>query len=321
LPLDDPARLELDSRSGHQSEPVALARQISEHLPTLCLSTQKPRTSVRSIWEHMFVSEVRRNVAELLKNGLTLNEVAHRLGVARSTVGYHVEVLREQRDEGRARQTQDPKSTGPVAAPEVTRERVRRLLAMGHTRAEAADTLGLSRSTITYHAARLGEKIDSRCGRRYDWTAIRRFHEAGHSVNECQARFGFNKAAWHAAIRRGLIEPRPSRIPLEQLLVAGPRRNRGHLKNRLFAAGLKMRRCESCGLAEWQGQPIPLALHHVNGDRHDNRLANLQILCANCHGLTDTWAGRNNKIRRLRAVPDPPATLPAPSPESAETAA
>jgi hypothetical protein len=79
--------------------------------------------------------------------------------------------------------------------------------------------------------------------------------------------------------------------------VAGPRRNRNHLKRRLFDAGIKTRCCESCGLAEWRGLAIPLSLHHVNGDRHDNRLGNLQILCPNCHGLTDTWAGRN--LRRM----------------------
>ena len=240
---------------------------------------------------------VRRHVGELLAEGLALNEIAHRLGVARSTVGYHVEVLRGQCDNGCPEPTQPSKSTGPVAAPEVTRERVRRLLAAGHTRAEVAKALGLSRSSVTYHAARLGEKIDSRCGRRYDWAVIRDFHYAGHSVNECQERFGCNKTAWHAAVKRGLIEPRPSWIPLNELFIAGPRRNRGHLKNRLFAAGLKLRRCEACGLSERRGRPIPLALHHINGERHDNRLENLQILCANCHGQTDNWAGRNLKSR------------------------
>ena len=60
---------------------------------------------------------------------------------------------------------------------------------------------------------------------------------------------------------------------LTQLLVAGPRRNRNHIKRRLFEAGLKARLCESCGLSEWRDVAIPLALHHVNGDRHDNRLA------------------------------------------------
>jgi DNA-binding transcriptional ArsR family regulator len=245
----------------------------------------------------MFVSEIRDMVATLLAEELSLNEIAHRLGVARSTVGYHADALREGRERRSARE-RAPKRRGPVAAPDVTRERVRALLDRGYTRARVAETLGLARSTVTYHAGRLGEDMDSRYGRRYDWERIRRFYEEGHSVADCQARFGFTRNAWHDAIGRGVITSRPARMPLEQLLVAGPRRNRGHLKRRLFDAGIKERRCESCGLREWRGLPIPLALHHVNGDRHDNRLENLQILCPNCHGLTDTWAGRN--IPRLR---------------------
>jgi DNA-binding transcriptional ArsR family regulator len=245
----------------------------------------------------MFVSETRAAVAQLLSEELTLNEIAHRLGVARSTVGYHTGVLNRERDQRLLELDRGMGRTRPVAAPEVTRERVRRLLEAGRTRSEIAETLGLARSTVTYHAVRLGRDIDHRCARRYDWDAIRRFYDAGHSVAECQSRFGFNKQTWHAAIQRGLITPRPARMPLEKLLIAGPRRSRGHLKQRLFDSGIKTRRCESCGLAKWNGQPIPLALHHVNGERHDNRLENLQILCANCHGQTDTWSGRNNRRR------------------------
>ena len=39
--------------------------------------------------------------------------------------------------------------------------------------------------------------------RRYDWEAIRTFYESGHTVAECQARFGFSAGAWDAAMRRG----------------------------------------------------------------------------------------------------------------------
>jgi len=138
-----------------------------------------------------------------------------------------------------------------------------------------------------------GLEIFENCARRYDWAAIKLFYEAGNGAAACRARFGFTRNTWHDAIRRGVITPRPGRMPLDELLVAGPRRNRNHLKKRLFDAGIKARRCESCGLASWQGRDIPLTLHHVNGDRHDNRLENLQILCANCHGQTDTWSGRN----------------------------
>jgi Zn finger protein HypA/HybF involved in hydrogenase expression len=83
------------------------------------------------------------------------------------------------------------------------------------------------------------------------------------------------------------------------ILLAGPR-NRTHLKGRLIAEGLKENRCEECGLTEWLGRPLSMALHHVNGDGRDNRLENLRLLCPNCHSQTDNFAGRGRK--RLEAA-------------------
>jgi 5-methylcytosine-specific restriction endonuclease McrA len=40
-----------------------------------------------------------------------------------------------------------------------------------------------------------------------------------------------------------------------------------------------------------------MALHHINGDRLDNRLENLELLCPNCHSQTDTYSGRNGHRR------------------------
>ena len=51
--------------------------------------------------------------------------------------------------------------------------------------------------------------------------------------------------------------------------------------------------CEKCGLDRWQSQPIPLEIHHINGNNMDNRLENLQLLCPNCHALTKNYRGRS----------------------------
>lgn len=64
------------------------------------------------------------------------------------------------------------------------------------------------------------------------------------------------------------------------------------LKLKLVKDGLKERCCERCGLKKWMGEPIPIELHHVNGDRFDNRIRNLKLLCPNCHALTDNHAGK-----------------------------
>ena len=65
------------------------------------------------------------------------------------------------------------------------------------------------------------------------------------------------------------------------------------LKKRLIEEGLKEYICEGCKRTEWEGVPIPLQIHHVNGVHNDNRLENIQLLCPNCHSLTDTYAGKN----------------------------
>ena len=53
--------------------------------------------------------------------------------------------------------------------------------------------------------------------------------------------------------------------------------------------------CSECGISEWNGKPIVLQLDHINGERHDNRIENLRLLCPNCHSQTHTFAGRNKK--------------------------
>lgn len=65
------------------------------------------------------------------------------------------------------------------------------------------------------------------------------------------------------------------------------------LKNQLLKLGYKEHFCEMCGNSVWLGKPIPLELHHVNGNRFDNRIENLMLLCPNCHSLTENYRGKN----------------------------
>jgi 5-methylcytosine-specific restriction endonuclease McrA len=101
---------------------------------------------------------------------------------------------------------------------------------------------------------------------------------------------------------RGLVTARPAFKPDEEVFARNTHRNRGHLKERLLQAGLKDGTCERCGIAEWRDQAISLALHHINGDRLDNRIENLELLCPNCHSQTDTFSGRNGHGKSGRAA-------------------
>lgn len=68
------------------------------------------------------------------------------------------------------------------------------------------------------------------------------------------------------------------------------------LRQRLISEGFKPHTCEKCGLSEWLGQPIPIELHHIDGNPHNHSLNNLQILCNNCHTLTDNYRGKGRTI-------------------------
>jgi hypothetical protein len=100
----------------------------------------------------------------------------------------------------------------------------------------------------------------------------------------------FTGKGWN---KGGLFRPVKERR-LEELLVAGQWTGSHKLKKRLFRAGLKSPACELCGWAEQAPDGrIPVELDHINGDRFDNRLENLRILCPNCHSLQATHRGLN----------------------------
>ncbi len=91
---------------------------------------------------------------------------------------------------------------------------------------------------------------------------------------------------------------------LYAVLVKGSRVQSHKLKKRLFHAGLKQQKCEQCGWSEMsEDGRIPVELDHINGDRYDNRIENLRILCPNCHSLQPTHRGKNKKVLlvKLRA--------------------
>ena len=189
---------------------------------------------------------------------------------------------------------------GPKAPPGRTRRQVADLLAEGVSIKEAARRLGLSKSTVSWHAAKLGHARRAHCARRYDWGAVQAYYDEGHSPRECCERFGFNRSTWAAAVKSGRILVRPRKDPLCDILVAGSRASRLTVKRRLLAERVKAPRCDDCGLDEWLGRPLRLDLHHVNGDRRDHRLANLRLLCTNCHSQTDNFAARALATRRGR---------------------
>lgn len=57
---------------------------------------------------------------------------------------------------------------------------------------------------------------------------------------------------------------------------------------------LRGRLCASCRNHEWMRLPIPLEIHHKNGDSSDRSIENQELLCPNCHAMTPTFKAKNN---------------------------
>lgn len=100
----------------------------------------------------------------------------------------------------------------------------------------------------------------------------------------------FTGQGWNVGSR---YSPVIKKFPLEKVLVKNSTYSSYHLKPRLINSGLKEYKCERCKLSTWLNEPIPLELHHKDGDNTNNELDNLELLCPNCHAMTDNYRGRN----------------------------
>ena len=73
------------------------------------------------------------------------------------------------------------------------------------------------------------------------------------------------------------------------------------LSQRLVKEGLINYECKKCGICEYNNIHISLELNHIDGNRYNNSLDNLELLCPNCHSQTPTYRSKKlllkNKIK------------------------
>ena len=68
-----------------------------------------------------------------------------------------------------------------------------------------------------------------------------------------------------------------------------------------YLMAINNNRCEKCGWGEaneYNGK-IPLEVHHIDGDCTNNLKDNLQLLCPNCHSLTNNFGSMNKESKRF----------------------
>jgi hypothetical protein len=59
-------------------------------------------------------------------------------------------------------------------------------------------------------------------------------------------------------------------------------------------------KCTKCGWNEVHPitGKVPLEVNHIDGNAHNNRRENLEVICPNCHSLTPNFRGLNKKSSR-----------------------
>ncbi len=114
------------------------------------------------------------------------------------------------------------------------RSRIEELLEAGWSRQAIARELGIDPSTVTREARILGFPDVVHRSSPFDWEAIQRYYDEGHTIDECKAKFGFSYGAWDKAAVRGEIRSRPrserqlshaTRDRVEQLIARGYTQN------------------------------------------------------------------------------------------------
>lgn len=83
---------------------------------------------------------------------------------------------------------------------------------------------------------------------------------------------------------------------IETLFVKGKEISNITLRRYIDKDNLIPYKCALCNCdGNWMGYILTLQLHHKDGDRTNNELSNLEYRCPNCHAITDSYGGKNNR--------------------------
>jgi|SaaInlLV_10m_DNA_4_1040232.scaffolds.fasta_scaffold05059_5 transposase-like protein len=109
------------------------------------------------------------------------------------------------------------------------------------------------------------------------------------------ARLGLDTSHW-----KGLghgTSYSPKKIPWGEILILdSPHKITHKRKKALLREGFLTEKCAMCGMPPlWKGAYLGLRLDHINGNRTDNRIGNLRMVCPNCDSQLPTYCGRNKR--------------------------
>jgi len=97
------------------------------------------------------------------------------------------------------------------------------------------------------------------------------------------------------------LNPLNTIIPLQDIL---DNKVYSHHASRLRKKLVKQLKWEDkCCICGSNSSECSLELDHIDGNRKNNNITNLRILCPNCHSQTDTWCGKNKLTAKLKKEP------------------
>ena len=134
---------------------------------------------------------------------------------------------------------------------------------------------------------------------------IEQFVKESRSYSQLSFKLGYGKSISGSANKT--MQEMVKELSLDVSHFTGQGWNKGNFDYSRFTFGKRVRpsdalkaivmlrgyKCECCGITDWMGKKITFQIHHINGNHNDNTLTNLQVLCPNCHALTDNYKGKN----------------------------